>query len=150
MRRFRISTVIFGVCGTLLLAAPSHAQDWAGGWVPVYEDYARGWGSNRPFWWSDLGPTPYWGGTSFDRDLGWPYNTWYGPAETYTYRVAPVRPYDGVVRAPVVSARSVASGRVGSHCSTPAKTCSLRHSASLGGDCSCKVTGAATRGVVVP
>lgn len=151
MRRFLASAAASALAGVLLLGAPSKAQDWESGWVPVYEDYARGWGSNRPFWWSDLGPSPYWGGTSFDSSLGWPYNTWYGPAETYTYRVAPAgSAYPPPPESVVVTARSVGTESIGLHCSTPVKTCVLRRASGIGADCSCKITGGAARGTVSP
>jgi len=139
------------LASTVCLGARSDAQDWASGWVPVYEDYARGWGSNRPFWWSDLGPTPYWGGTSFDSGAGWPYNTWYGPASTYTYRVGPATPRYAPIPAPiVVSELGIADGSIGMHCSTPVKICVLRQASPLGAGCSCKVTGGPARGSVTP
>lgn len=89
MTGMRAMIAAAGLGAALLVAQPSAAQDLGGGWVPVYEDYARGWGSTGAFWWTDLGPTPYWGGTSFDQDLGWPYDVRHGPATTYTYRVGP-------------------------------------------------------------
>lgn len=150
MRRFWASIAATGLGTVLLLGAPSNAQEWDNGWVPIYEDYARGWGQNRAFWWSDLGPTPYWGGTSFDATLGWPYNTWYGPASTYTYRVGPATPGYAAGPAPVVTARSAATGGLGMHCSTPVKICVLRQASYLGGGCSCKVTGGPAHGSVTP
>jgi hypothetical protein len=145
-RRSRLSIAASGIAGALLTGAPCAAQDFAAGWVPVYEDYARGWGSNRPFWWSDLGPTPYWGGTSFDAGAGWPYNTWYGPASTYTYRVGPAR----AAALPVVTAQGAAAEGLGTHCTTPVKTCVLRQPFALGAGCSCKVAGGPAYGSVVP
>ncbi len=151
MRRIRASIAVLAVAGTLLLGAPSHAQDWSSGWAPVYEDYARGFGSNRPYWWSDLGPSPYWGGTSFDEGLGWPYNTWYGPATTYTYRVAPATHlYPPPRGSAVATARSVADESLGIHCSTPVVTCVLRQASVIGGGCSCKSAGGPARGTVTP
>ncbi len=150
MRRLRLTVAASGIAGVLLAGVPCTAQGLAGGWVPVHEDYARGWGSTRPFWWQDLGPSPYWGGTSFDSGAGWPYNTWYGPATTYTYRVGPATPYDAAPPAPVVSGRSSADGSNGMHCSTPVKTCLLRQASSLGAGCFCKVTGGPARGSVTP
>ncbi len=139
------------LAAVLRLGTPSYAQEWDSGWVPVYEDYARGWGSNRPFWWSDLGPTPYWGGTSFDSALGWPYNTRYGPASTYTYRVAPAAPGTAAMPAPVVvTGQNGVTEGIGIHCSTPAKTCVLRQASVLGAGCSCKATGGLSRGSVTP
>lgn len=150
MRRIRVLIAALWIGGILLAGAPSYAQDWRGEWVPIYEDYARGWGSNRAFWWSDLGPSPYWGGTSFDSSLGWPYNTWYGPAETYTYRVVPATPGYAAIPAPVVTARSVAIEGLGMHCSTPVKICLLKWASTIGAGCACKVTGGPAQGSVTP
>jgi hypothetical protein len=150
MRQIRISIAAAGVASAIVLGAPNEAGAWESGWVPVYEDYARGWGTTRPFWWGELGPTPYWGGTSFDSSLGWPYNTWYGPASTYTYRVAPARPYYAESPGEVVSARSVVTAGLGLHCATEVKTCRLRQASVLGGGCTCKVTGGFARGSVGP
>jgi hypothetical protein len=141
MRWLRLSNAIVGLCGILMLCLPSKAQEW-GGWVPIHEDYARGWGANRAFWWSDLGPSPYWGGTSFDHSLGWPYDTWYGPTTTYTYRVVPPPT--------VVAARNVVTDGLGRHCFTTVKICVLKQASNLGADCACKVGASYARGAVSP
>lgn len=150
MRRYRALIAATWLGTAPLLGGPSNAQGLDSGWVPVHEDYARGWGQNRAFWWSDLGPTPYWGGTSFDSALGWPYDTWYGPASTYTYRVWPATPGYTAAPAPVATGRSVVPEGLGMHCATPVKICVLRQASYLGGACSCKVTAGPARGSVTP
>lgn len=155
MGRFLVSIAAFAVGGAFLFGPAGEARAASGGWWPVYEDPGFFYGSNRPFWWSDLGPTPYWGGTIGDQVLGLPYSAWYGPSTTYTYRVGPAIPrppipYYVETPAPVVSARSVAAGSLGRHCSTPVKTCSLRQASDIGGGCSCKVSGGQAHGSITP
>lgn len=52
--------------------------------------------------------------------------------------------------APLITGRSVATGRMGSMCSTPAKTCELYHTSFVGGSCSCRVAGGRALGSVTP
>lgn len=52
--------------------------------------------------------------------------------------------------APLMTGRSVATGQIGNSCSTPVKTCELRHAAYVGIGCSCRVPGGHARGSVTP
>ncbi len=164
MRRIAGAVAILGLGTALLLGATSHA--WAGqyGGRPTYRVMGLGgWAT----W-------PNWAGTSWNWVQGWPYTTTYDwpndntdhpPAyvrglkvtptwiDAYTPRPAPfymVPLAAPVVTAPVVSARSVATGGIGMQCSTAITTCALRRAASLGSTCSCKVTGGPARGSVTP
>ncbi len=58
----------------------------------------------------------------------------------------------GAATAPLYMGRSVATGPVqnGNSCSTPAKTCELRHASWIGNGCSCHVPGGRARGTVTP
>ena len=56
----------------------------------------------------------------------------------------------GGATAPLVTGRSVATGQMGNFCTTPAKTCELRHASYLGIGCSCHVPGGRARGSVTP
>jgi hypothetical protein len=58
----------------------------------------------------------------------------------------------GAASAPLYMGRSVATGPVqtGNSCSTPAKTCELRHASWIGNGCSCQVPGGRARGTVTP
>jgi hypothetical protein len=56
----------------------------------------------------------------------------------------------GAVTAPLITGRSVATGQIGNSCSTPAKTCELRHASYVGIGCSCHVPGGRARGSVTP
>ena len=56
----------------------------------------------------------------------------------------------GAVTAPLITGRSVATGQIGNSCSTPAKTCELRHASYVGIGCSCRVPGGRARGSVTP
>lgn len=44
----------------------------------------------------------------------------------------------------------VPTGAIGRYCETPVKTCKLINVSTVGGGCSCKVTGGRSRGTVVP
>jgi hypothetical protein len=56
----------------------------------------------------------------------------------------------GGATAPLVTGRSVATGQMGKFCTTPAKTCELRHASYVGIGCSCHVPGGRARGSVTP
>jgi hypothetical protein len=147
---FLVAIAGFVIATATVVAPPSRAGEVVSGWVPVDDGLGNGWGSNRPFWWGDLGPSPYWGGTSWDQALPWPYNTTYGPASTYTYRVGRAVPYHAPDYAPAPAQEMPPPAGLGAHCATPVKTCLLRQISTIGGACSCKVAGGPARGAVVP
>jgi hypothetical protein len=167
MKRHWALIAATGLGSILLLGAASDAWAQRGGWDrPGGSGWERpGWCWNRGRGWragwpanpalglgraaappfrSGYGlPSPDPGVSSWN----WPVSTCFNPmicndrAPSYYFTYAP---------APVVTARSVAAGGNGMHCSTPVETCLLRQASHIGSGCSCKVAGNPVRGSVTP
>lgn len=171
MNRFRSGIAILGL--GLALFAGVTVDAWAGqAEGPTYRPMGLGGWATWPNW---AGTSWNWvHGWPYTIDYDWPgYDADHPPAYVRGYKVTPTwidaytpRPVPfylvpqavpvvvtkaaPVVAGPIVSARSVATGTVGMHCATPVATCALRRTVSIGGPCSCKVTGGQAHGSVTP
>jgi hypothetical protein len=107
-----------------------------GGWWPAYAGLGLGLEWNYPCWNNYYDPFCAYGN-------GYPSYA-YGYGYPYGYGLA------AATAAPLVTGRSVVTGRLGNFCTTSVKTCELRHASYLGGGCCCRVPGGRARGSVTP
>jgi hypothetical protein len=110
---------------------------WNRGWWPGYAGLGLGWGATSPYY--------NWGASWPYSTYDWPYGRYYGSWGSPAYLGAYAAP-----RTTIVTGRSVATGSIGTHCATPARTCLLKQASYVGIGCSCKVTGGRARGSVTP
>jgi hypothetical protein len=144
MKRFGFLMASAALSGALLVSGPAKAEDrggWhgeipcCGGWPQAYAGLAFSLAN------------PWWG-------FGYPYYG-YGNAYPYGYGLAATAAGLPPIAAaaattPLVTGRSVAIGEWGNYCSTPIRTCALRHASYVGEWCSCRVPGGRARGTVAP
>lgn len=123
---------------------------WRGGWWPAYAGlggFGLGLAATSPYWGSGWGYGYGWPSSSYYA-YNWPYDSYYGSNYYGAYQTRPYYAY--AQTAPLVTGRSVATGSIGMHCATSARTCMLRNASYIGGGCSCRVPGGRAHGSVMP
>jgi hypothetical protein len=110
-----------------------------------FPGFAGGWDYGYPY--ADCG---YWGGAYCGYgypDYAYDYGNGY-PDYAYDYGYPATGSSGYYSAAPLVTGRSVATGQLGSYCTSSVKACELHHPSYVGGSCSCRVPDGHARGFV--
>jgi hypothetical protein len=168
-RRAAAYLVSAALCSGLLAA--SHAPAQAGDGRYVYTDYPDGsFCLTYPTYPMQVPPNIYWSDygcpprnvahlnlrgprLAYPGALGAYDNYYYDLTDPLDHVTSPLFILTVPIKAlstPAPEAETITAGQIGHICSTPAKTCELKHPAFAGSGCSCRVPGGQVQGSVMP